>query len=63
MEESVDMVHMNTDAPSEHPANDPIEIEEEEEEPNQGAPKGTSKGKEVARKYTQRVKCCNISLS
>ena len=52
VEESVDMVHMDTDAPSEHPMNDPSEIEEEEEEPTQGAPKGKSKGKQVARNYT-----------
>ena len=57
MEESVDMIHMDTDAPSEHPVNDPIEIEEEGEEPPQGPSKGKSKRKQVARNYTQRAEC------
>ena len=49
MEESVDM---DTDIPQQ--LNDPIEIEEEEE-PTQGAPTSKSKGKQVARKSTQRA--------
>ena len=53
MEESVDM---DTNIPSEHQQNRPIEIEEEEEatqEPSQSK----SKCKQVARNYSQRAKC------
>ena len=51
MEESVDI-----DIDNPHQVNDPIEIEKEEE-PTQGAPISKSKGKQVARKSTQRAEC------
>jgi len=45
LEESVDM---DTDIPSEHQPNDPIEIEEKEEE-SQKAMQSKNKGKQVGR--------------
>ena len=51
MEESVDI---DTDIP--HQVNDPIEIDEEEES-TEGAPTSKSKGKQAARKSTQRAEC------
>ena len=49
-EESVDM---DTNIPSEHQSNDPIEIEEEEE----ASERVTQSKIQVARKSTQRAKC------
>ena len=54
VEESDDM---DTNVPSERPVNDPIEIEEEEEEQTERATKSMSKGKQIARKSTQRAEC------
>jgi len=58
VEESVDL---DANVPSEHQPvqpDDPIEIEEEEEA-SQGATQSKSKGKQVARKCTQRAECWN----
>jgi len=58
VEESVDL---GANAPSEHQPvqpDDPIEIEEEKEA-SQGATQSKSKGKQVARKCTQRAECWN----
>ena len=55
MEESVDL---DVNVPSEHQLDDPVEIEEEEEA-SQGATQNKSKGKQVARKCTQRAECWN----
>ena len=53
MEESVDM---DTDIPSEHQANRPIEIKEDEEATQEPSQRRRN-GKQMARNYSQRAKC------
>ena len=61
MEESTDMVYMDTNVPSKHLVNDPIEIEKEEEKPTQGAPNNKSKGKKLLETILKGRNVGNIS--